>query len=94
MSASFSVFGQTAMSQVLVPMIFTSAPGATPEPTAPRCASNAPTATGIPARKPVFFAHAAVKPPTAESIARTRGQRRSRNAPSLGSSCDRNSASG
>ena len=45
------------MSQVLVPMILTSVPGATPEPTAPRCASNAPTATGMPAVKPVFFAH-------------------------------------
>ena len=56
-SASFSLFGAIAMSQVLVPMIFTSVPGATPEPTAPRCASNAPTATGMPAVNPVFFAH-------------------------------------
>ena len=49
------------MSQVLVPMIFTNLPGAIPEPTPPRCASNAPTATGIPTGRPVRLAHSAVK---------------------------------
>ena len=37
-------------------------------PTAPRCASKAPTATGMPAFNPVFFAHSAVKPPTGRSM--------------------------
>ena len=45
---------------VLVPMILTSVPGAMPAPMAPKCASNAPTATGIPSRKPVRAAHSAV----------------------------------
>jgi len=93
-SASFFVFGAIAMSQVLVPMIFTSVPGATPEPTAPRCASNAPTATGILAVKPVFFDHAAVSPPTDLSIEKTRGVRRERNSASFGFNLERNGASG
>jgi hypothetical protein len=73
------------MSQVLVPMIFTSVPGAMPQPTAPRCASNAPTATGIPARKPVFFAHAAVSRPARDQPRDTRAQAATQ-FPSFGSS--------
>ena len=45
------------MSHVLVPMILTSVPGLTPEPTAPMWASNAPTATGMPAGRPTFLRH-------------------------------------
>ena len=51
------------MSQVLVPMIFTSVPGLMPAPTAPMCASNAPTATGMPAGRPTFLATSAVSAP-------------------------------
>ncbi len=68
MSASLSPSGTTIMSHVLVPMIFTSVPGAMPDPTPPRCASNAPTATGMPAGRPVRLAHSAVSPPTARSM--------------------------
>ena len=84
-SASFLEFGAIAISQVLVPMIFTSVPGATPDPTAPRCASKAPTATGIPAGKPVFFAQAGVSVPTAWSIEWTRGVNRVHVGPLWGS---------
>jgi len=73
-SASFSLFAFTVMSQVLVPMILTSVPGWMPAPMAPRCASNAPTATGVPTGKPVFFAHSAVNPPALESTGWTVGQ--------------------
>src|ERR1035437_238720 len=68
MSASLSPSGTTIMSHVLVPMIFTSVPGAMPDPTPPRCASNAPTATGSPSGNPVRTAHSNVSPPTARSI--------------------------
>ncbi len=54
-SAIFSLSGAIAKSQVEVPMIFTSVPGVMPEPTAPRCTSNAPTATGMPAFSPSRF---------------------------------------
>ena len=56
-SGSFFDAGQTQMSQVLVPMILTKRPVSTPEPTPPRWASKAPTATAIPGRRPSFFAH-------------------------------------
>ena len=51
------------MSQVLVPMILTSVPGLMPAPTAPMWASNAPTATGMPAGRPTFLAASAVSSP-------------------------------
>ena len=69
MSASCCPAGTTIMSHVLVPMILTSVPGAMPAPTPPRWASKAPTATGIPAGRPVLFAQSSVSPPTARSIA-------------------------
>src|ERR1700722_11962946 len=93
-SASFSDNGQTAISQVLVPMILTSVPGAMPAPTAPRCASNAPTATGIPLLKPVRVDQSPVNSPATVLMSRALAQSRDRNAPILGESCERNSASG
>ena len=48
------------MSQVLVPMIFTSVPGLMPAPTPPVWASKAPTATGKPAGSPTLAATSAV----------------------------------
>ena len=47
------------MSHVLVPTIFTSEPMEIPAPTAPICASNAPTATATFSERPSFFAQAA-----------------------------------
>ena len=75
-------------------MIFTSVPGAMPDPTPPRCASNAPTATGNPSGNPVRAAHSNVSPPTARSIVCAFGRSRDRSSPSFGSSCERNPASG
>ena len=63
MSGNRRSSGATIMSQVLVPMIFTSVPGLMPAPTAPMWASNAPTATGMPAGSPTFAATSAVKSP-------------------------------
>ena len=63
MSGKRSSNGATIMSQVLVPMIFTSVPGRMPAPTAPMWASKAPTATGTPAGRPTFRANSAVSPP-------------------------------
>ena len=51
------------MSQVLVPMIFTSVPGLMPAPTAPMWASNAPTATAMPGGRPTCSAISAVSSP-------------------------------
>ena len=48
MSASSLSFGMTIMSQVLVPRILTSVPSLMPAPTAPMCASKAPTAMAMP----------------------------------------------
>ena len=55
------------MSQVLVPMIFTSVPGLMPAPTAPRWASSAPTATGMPPGRPTRLATSVVKNPATRS---------------------------
>ena len=52
MSASFFASGMTIMSQVLVPRILTSVPSRMPAPTAPMCASNAPTAMAMPGFSP------------------------------------------
>ena len=46
MSGSSRSMGDTIMSHVLVPMIFTSVPGLMPAPTAPMCASKAPDRHG------------------------------------------------
>ena len=64
---------------------------ATPEPTAPRWASKAPTATGMPAGRPSFLAHAGVSPPADVRRCRSdhRGGRAGRRA--SGSSPARNS---
>jgi len=93
-SGSFSPSGTTIMSQVLVPMIFTSVPGAMPDPTPPRCASNAPTATGKPAGNPVRLAHFRRQPRHRPVMLDAVGRNRDRSSPSFGSSCARNSASG
>ena len=63
MSGRLVWLGATTMSQVLVPMILTSTPLLIPEPTAPRCASKAPIATGIPAGRPSLLDHAFVSFP-------------------------------
>ncbi len=63
MSGSASASGATIMSQVLVPMIFTSVPGLMPAPTAPVWASKAPTATGTSGGSPTLRANSAVSPP-------------------------------
>ncbi len=60
-SASSWSAGATIMSHVLVPMIFTSVPGLMPAPTAPMWASNAPTATGMPAGRPALAATGSVR---------------------------------
>ena len=63
MSGSWLSIGATIMSQVLVPMIFTSVPALMPAPTAPMWASKAPTATATPAGRPTFAATSAVSEP-------------------------------
>ena len=67
MSGNAPSTGATIMSQVLVPMIFTSVPGLMPAPTAPRWASSAPTATGMPAGRPTRSATSAVRNPATRS---------------------------
>ena len=64
-SASSALLGATTISQVLVPMILTRTPLLMPEPTAPKWASNAPIATGIPAFSPSLPAHSPVSRPAA-----------------------------
>ncbi|OPZ04193.1 MAG: hypothetical protein BWZ08_02751 [candidate division BRC1 bacterium ADurb.BinA292] len=86
--------GATIMSHVDVPMILTSTPGSIPEPTAPRCASNAPIATGVPAGSPSRIAHSAVSPPAACETFAARSGSVARTRASSGSSALRNSASG
>jgi len=71
------------MSQVLVPMIFHERAGRDAAAHRAEMQSNAPTATGIPAVKPVCFAHAGVRPPTARSIVCTRASGRERSCASL-----------
>ncbi len=56
-------FGATSMSQVEVPMIFTSVRSVIWPPAAPMCASKAPTATATPGRRPSRRAHSSVRPP-------------------------------
>ena len=58
----------TMMSQVDVPMIRVSIPGATDAPTAPIWASSAPTATAIPWGSPSLSAHSAVSSPALVSL--------------------------
>jgi hypothetical protein len=48
MSASGLLVGEIMRSQVLVPRIFTSVPSLMPAPTAPVCASKAPTQIAVP----------------------------------------------
>ena len=55
--------GATSTSQVEVPMIFTIVRSVMPPPTAPMCASKAPTATAVPGFSPRRFAHSSVRPP-------------------------------
>ncbi len=56
-SVTLKLLGATMMSHEDVPIILTSVPVFIPEPTAPRWASNAPTATGIPAGNSSLSAH-------------------------------------
>ena len=58
----------TMMSQVDVPMIRVSIPGATDAPTAPIWASSAPTATAIPWGSPSLSAHSGVSSPALVSL--------------------------
>lgn len=58
----------TMMSQVDVPMIRVSIPGATDAPTAPIWASSAPTATAIPWGSPSLSAHSCVSSPALVSL--------------------------
>ena len=58
----------TMMSQVDVPMIRVSIPGATDAPTAPIWASSAPTATAIPRGSPSLSAHSGVSSPALVSL--------------------------
>ncbi len=59
--------GSTAQSQVEVPMILTSVPVRTPAPIAPRCASKAPIAMGMPWRSRSVAAHSAPSAPAGRS---------------------------
>ena len=52
-----------AMMHVDVPTTFTTSPMRTPAPIASQWASNAPVGIGMPARRPSFSAHAALKWP-------------------------------
>jgi len=94
MSATRSDGGATAMSQLDVPRIFTIVPGAVPDPTAPRWASNAPPATGIPWGNSSRAAHSAVRPPTVSAIVTAADGRVRRTRTSAGSTAARNSSSG
>lgn len=62
MSGGFCPGGVTIISTMLVPIILTILPGATPPPTAPMCASITPTAIGIFAQSPSSFAHPSESP--------------------------------
>lgn len=53
---------------MLVPIILTSFPGPTPEPTAPMCASSAPVATGMSCGRSSFWAHSFESFPAGWSI--------------------------
>ena len=74
MSGSGLSIGATIMSQVLVPMIFTSVPALMPAPTAPMWASKAPTATATPAGRPTFAATSAVSEPAFWSDVKAAGR--------------------
>ena len=63
-----SVFSATMMSHVEVPMMRVSTPGATEAPTAPMCASSAPTATAMPWGSPNRAAHSVVSVPARVSL--------------------------
>ena len=86
--------GAIIRSQVDVPMILTSVPSRIPEPTAPRCASNAPTATGIPAGSPSRAAQSAVRRPAGSAAVYTHSGSVRRTRTSRGSSAARNASSG
>ena len=82
------------MSQVDVPMIRTSAPGLISAPTAPMCASKAPTATATLVVSPSFSAHSGVRLPTFISLEQVSVNRRLRNPVKTGSSAVKNSSEG
>ena len=82
------------MSQVEVPRILATVPGRTPPPTAPKCASQPPTATVMPAGSPSRRAHSAVSTPALWSEVEDSSYRRSRMVASRGSRRPRKSASG
>ena len=84
----------TTISQQLVPIILTIVPSPIPEPTAPRCASNAPTAIGIPSLRPSLVAHSLHSFPASVSTAYASLYRRSLKSPSFGSSFARKSLAG
>ncbi len=66
-SGGAAVPGSTAQSQVDVPMILTSVPAVTPAPTAPRCASKAPIAIGMPSGRRRREAHSVHSRPAGRS---------------------------
>jgi hypothetical protein len=86
--------GATRQSQVLVPRILTRVPGATPLPTAPRCASSAPTATGMPAGRRSCSATAAHSVPARRSPGKAGARNELRTRASSGESAWSHSASG
>ena len=86
--------GATMMSQVEVPMIFNSVALRMPAPTAPMCASNAPTATAAPAFRPSRAAHSSVSVPAAASDVQVSLNSRSFSPLRSGSSLTKNASSG
>ena len=67
-----SSYVATAMSQVEVPITFTSVPGRMPAPTAPKWQSMAPMPMAMPARSPRRRAHSSVRCPTHSSAVEVR----------------------
>ena len=82
------------MSQVLVPITFTSRCGRMPAPTAPTCASKAPTATTVSRGKPSLAAHSRESLPNGVSLVNVSRPKVAFSAGRRGCSLARNSSAG
>src|SRR5664279_1451281 len=78
------------VTHVEVPILFTSVPGAAPPPTAPICASYAPTQTITDSESPSFCAHSGVSVPAGTSVVQVSVPSESRMSESFGSSLSKN----
>src|SRR5437764_74772 len=87
-------FGTTSTSHVLVPITLTSRCGRMPAPTAPTCASNAPTATTVSRGRPSRAAHSRESVPKGVSVVNVSRPKLAFSAGKRGWSRARNSSAG